>query len=209
MMPLWRNLSDETVSHFFDPVLWNESSRWSESLRCLCSVNTDSGLSLLIQADERRSFRSPDPFFWNLYQSGRRGRDGNLERISCSLIFSLHLWGCETKAPVGFLTVTFFKSAQSQRCGDTLSRCCALTQRKVTQGIVLPPCECLWLLVKVCGTCRISCIYPLPNICASGINSCSARRFVTRPKAVCMCVTCVKSITQKLWLWLWHLHKSQ
>lgn len=90
MMTLWRNLSDETVSHFFDPVLWNESSKWSESLRCLCSVNTDSGLSLLIQA-ERRSFRSPVPFFWNIYQSGRvtagGGRDGNLERISRSLIF--------------------------------------------------------------------------------------------------------------------------
>lgn len=108
--------------------------------------------------------------FWNLYQWGRAtaggGRDSNLERISHSLIFCLHLWGFETKAPLGFLTVTFFKSAQPQRCNDTLSRCFT-----VKQVIVLPPCECFWLLVKVCGTCRISRTRPLPNICASRINS--------------------------------------
>ncbi len=171
MMTLWRNLSDETVSHFFDLVLWNKSSKWSESLRCLCSVNTDSGLSLLIQA-ERRSFRSPVPFFWNIYQSGRvtagGGRDGNLERISRSLIFVYTSENVRQRLLWAFWLWPF-SNLHSPK--DAATRCCAVTQRKLTQGIVLPPCECLWLLVKVCGTCRISYIYPLPNICTSGINS--------------------------------------
>lgn len=147
MMTLWRNLSDETVSHFFDPVLWNESSKWSDSLRCLCSVNTDSGLSLLIQADERRSFRSPVPFFWNIYQSGRAtaggGRDSNLERISRSLIFVYTSENVRQRLLWAFWLWPF-SNLHSPK--DAATRCLTVvrfTQRKLTQGIVLPPCESL------------------------------------------------------------------
>ncbi len=74
---------------FFDPVLWNESSKWSESLRCLCSVNTDSGLSLLIQQNGVPSDHQSLFSETSISQAGTAGggRDGNLERISRSLIF--------------------------------------------------------------------------------------------------------------------------
>lgn len=142
-------------------------TKWVVQVSLWCKYRQS--LSLRIQTDEQCAHELYSSFC-SLYQWGRATaggeRHGNLERISHSLIFCLHFWGFETKAPVDFLTVTFFKSAQPQRCDDTLS-CCFI----VTRVNVLPPCECFWLLVKVCGTCRISCVCPLPNICASRINS--------------------------------------
>lgn len=103
--------------------------------------------------------------FWNLYQWGRAtaggGRDCNLERISHSLIFCLHLWGFETKAPLGFFDCDLFQICTAPKMQwHTVS----LFYSHTTDCFAS-----LW--VKVCGTCRISRMRPLPNICASRINS--------------------------------------
>lgn len=138
--------------------------------------------------------------FWNLYQWGRAtaggGRDCNLERISHSLIFCLHLWGFETKAPLGFFDCDLFKSAQPQRCNDTLSRCFT-----VTQLIVLPPCE--WKCVAHAGL--VACVLYQTSVHQESILFSQTLCNVAKSR-VCVCDECV---TEKLWLWLRHIHKSQ